>query len=81
MAAASSYADRPVPTDVVLLGEVGLTGEVRGIGGLEARLGEAAALGFTSAVVPRASLVGGTRYPLEVRGVTTLEEALGLLVG
>jgi DNA repair protein RadA/Sms len=81
VAAASSYADRPVPTDVVLLGEVGLTGEVRGIGGLEARLGEAAALGFTSAVVPRSSLVAGTGHPLEVRGVATLDEALGLLVG
>ena len=69
------------PADVVLLGEVGLTGEVRGIGGLEARLAEAANLGFTSAVVPRSSLVAGTRHPLEVRGVATLEEALGLLVG
>ena len=81
VAAASSYAERPVATDVVLLGEVGLTGEVRGIGGLEPRLGEAAALGFASAVVPRSSLVAGTRYPLEVRGVGTLDEALGLLIG
>jgi DNA repair protein RadA/Sms len=81
LAAASSYTERPVATDLVLLGEVGLTGEVRGIGGLEPRLGEAAALGFTSAVVPRSSLVTGTRYPLEVRGVATLEEALGLVVG
>jgi DNA repair protein RadA/Sms len=81
MAAASSYTERALATDVVLLGEVGLTGEVRGIGGLDPRLGEAAALGFRSAVVPRSSLVAGTRYPLEVRGVASLDEALGLLIG
>jgi DNA repair protein RadA/Sms len=80
VAAASSYAERAIAPDVVLLGEVGLTGEVRAIGGLEARLGEAAALGFTSAVVPRSGLVAGTRYPLEVRGVATLNEALDLLL-
>ena len=43
-----------------MLGEVGLTGEVRAIGGLETRLREAAALGFGQAVVPRSSLVGGS---------------------
>jgi DNA repair protein RadA/Sms len=80
-AAASSYTERPLAPDVILLGEVGLTGEVRAIGGLEARLAEAAALGFASAVVPRGSLGAGTRHPLEVRGVATLDEALGLVIG
>jgi DNA repair protein RadA/Sms len=64
-----------------VLGEVGLTGEVRAIGGLETRLREAAALGFAQAVVPRSSLVAGARYPLAATGASTLEEALGLLVG
>jgi DNA repair protein RadA/Sms len=81
VAAASSYTERPVASDVVLVGEVGLTGEVRAVGGLEARLGEAAALGFGSAVVPRSALVEGTRYPLEVRGVASLDEVLGLVLG
>jgi DNA repair protein RadA/Sms len=81
VASASSYADRPLAPDVVVLGEVGLTGEVRAIGGLETRLREAAALGFTQAVVPRSSLVAGARYPLTVTGVANLEEAIGLLVG
>ncbi len=81
LASASSYTERPLAPDVVLLGEVGLTGEIRAIGGLEARLREAAALGFASAVVPRSSLVEGARYPLEVKGVGTLGEALGLLLG
>ena len=72
---------RPLAPDGVVLGEVGLTGEVRAVGGLETRLREAAALGFAQAVVPRSSLVAGARYPLTATGVTTLEEALGLLVG
>ena len=81
VASASSYAERSLAPDVVVLGEVGLTGEVRAVGGLETRLREAAALGFTQAVVPRSSVVAGVRYPLTVTGVATLEEAIGLLVG
>ncbi|PYM56199.1 MAG: DNA repair protein RadA [Candidatus Rokuibacteriota bacterium] len=80
VAAASSYLERPLAPDVVVLGEVGLTGEVRAVGGLEPRLREAAALGFQAAVVPRSSLVPGTRHPLTVTGVGTLDEAIGLLV-
>jgi DNA repair protein RadA/Sms len=80
VAAASSYLERPLAPDVVVLGEVGLTGEVRAVGGLEPRLREAAALGFQAAVVPRSSLVTGTRHPLTVTGVGTLDEAIGLLV-
>jgi DNA repair protein RadA/Sms len=81
VASASSYGERPLAPDVVVMGEVGLTGEVRAIGGLEARLREAAALGFTQGVVPRSSLVAGLSHPLAVTGVSTLEEAIGLLVG
>jgi DNA repair protein RadA/Sms len=81
VASASSYGERPLAPDVVVVGEVGLTGEVRAIGGLETRLREAAALGFTHVVVPRSSLVAGARYPLTVTGVATVEEAIGLLVG
>ena len=80
VAAASSYLERPLAPDVVVLGEVGLTGEVRAVGGLEPRLREAAALGFQAAVVPRSSLVPGTHHPLTVTGVGTLDEAIGLLV-
>jgi DNA repair protein RadA/Sms len=80
-AAASSYAERPVAADVVVIGEVGLTGEVRAVGGLDPRLAEAAGLGFEAAVVPRSNLIPGARYPLDVKGVASVEEALGLLVG
>jgi DNA repair protein RadA/Sms len=81
VAAASSYLDRPVRGDVVVVGEVGLTGEVRAVTGLEARLREAAALGFREAVVPRSSLAEQPRLPLATRGVATVHDALDLLVG
>ena len=80
VAAASSYMDRPVRGDVVVLGEVGLTGEVRAVTGLEARLCEAAQLGFTQAVVPRSNLLETPRPPLEAHGVATVHEALDVLL-
>src|SRR5947208_3968490 len=80
VAAASSYLDRPVRGDVVVLGEVGLTGEVRAVTGLEARLREAAQLGFTQAVVPRSNLLETPRPPLEAHGVATVHEALDVLL-
>src|SRR5881296_1915516 len=80
VAAASSYMDRPVRGDVVVLGEVGLTGEVRAVTGLEARLREAAQLGFTQAVVPRSNLLETPRPPLEAHGVATVHEALDVLL-
>jgi DNA repair protein RadA/Sms len=55
LALASSLRDRPVPGDTVAIGEVGLLGELRPVAGLERRLREAARLGFTSAIVPRAT--------------------------
>jgi DNA repair protein RadA/Sms len=54
LALASSLRDRPVLPGTVAIGEVGLLGELRGVAGLERRLREAARLGFTRAVVPRA---------------------------
>jgi DNA repair protein RadA/Sms len=51
-AVVSSLADEPVPPDMVVFGEIGLGGEVRPVGQREARLREAAKLGFRSALIP-----------------------------
>ena len=51
-AIASSFRDRPIPPRTVIMGEVGLGGEVRAIPYLEARLREAEKLGFEQAVIP-----------------------------
>ena len=81
IAAASSYTNQPVSPDAVVLGEVGLTGEVRAVSGFEVRLREAAALGFQTAIVPAKNLSDGVDAPLSVHGVATVEEAINLLLG
>jgi DNA repair protein RadA/Sms len=81
IAAASSYLDRPLRGDIVVIGEVGLTGEVRAVGGLGARLKEAAALGFAAAVVPQSNLATREAHALEVQGVGSVEEAVKALLG
>jgi DNA repair protein RadA/Sms len=53
VALTSSYRDAPVRADTVLIGEVGLSGELRMVGQMPARLREAAKLGFRHAIVPR----------------------------
>ena len=80
IAAASSYMDRPVRGDVVVMGEVGLTGEIRAVTGVEARVKEAAALGFHEAVVPKSNLADGTRLALPALGVATVHDAVDALL-
>jgi len=53
VAIASSMRNLPVRAETVLIGEVGLSGELRMVGQMTARLHEAAKLGFKTAVVPR----------------------------
>jgi DNA repair protein RadA/Sms len=74
LALASAHRDRAVPPDVVVCGEIGLGGEVRGVPRLEERLAEAARLGFRRAVVPAAGRLAAS--PLEVTRVRTLRDAL-----
>lgn len=53
LAVASSYRDRPMPSDLAAIGEVGLTGEIRTVSNLSQRLSEIARLGFTKCVIPK----------------------------
>ena len=52
VALASSYLDKPVPSELVAIGEVGLTGELRSVTQLEQRLMEVRRLGFTRCIIP-----------------------------
>ena len=78
---ASSYRDVPLGSKMVVVGEVGLGGELRSVSRLEGRLAEAARLGFIAAVVPGAGL-NGVSLPggMDVNGAATLSQALDLLV-
>ncbi len=77
-AVASSAWDKPVNTDTVLIGEVGLAGEVRSVSRVEKRLKEATALGFKKALIPKASAKQLTAKSLgiQILPVSTVREAL-----
>lgn len=55
LAVASSLSDRPLPEDLVVLGEVGLGGELRHVSQINRRLAEASRMGFRRAIVPHAT--------------------------
>ncbi len=79
MAVASAAKGIPVPADMVSLGEIGLSGELRSVGYVEKRLEEAARLGFTRALIPRSAV----RKLQPVEGLTflparTIREAIRL---
>ncbi len=80
-AIASSLYDVPVDKYGVLIGEVGLGGEIRGVSRLETRLKECAKLGFERAIVPSKSLQGFVPpNNIEIVGVQTISEVLELLL-
>ena len=78
LAIVSSQRDRPLPADLVAVGEVGLSGELRSVPHLERRLLEAERLGFRRAVLPRSALQRGLRCRLELAPAATLREAVRL---
>ncbi len=55
LAVASSYRDTPIPDDMVAIGEVGLTGEIRNVSHMNQRLLEASRLGFKKCLIPKNS--------------------------
>jgi DNA repair protein RadA/Sms len=73
LAAASSLTGVPVPGDVVVMGEVGLTGEIRRVSRIAERLNEASNLGFGRALVPAPGDYPGS---LQVGGLHRLEQAV-----
>jgi DNA repair protein RadA/Sms len=77
LAALSSFKGKPVASDLVIFGEVGLAGEIRPVQGGEERLQEAAKHGFKRAIVPEANRPRkSVKLDLEVIPVTRLEQAL-----
>jgi len=79
-AVASSYQEKPIDPQTVLLGEVGLAGEIRGIAQAEARLKEAGKLGFKRCILPLSNSrqLGHVKSP-ELAGVSSLEECWQIL--
>ncbi len=77
-AIASSIKDQPVKADTILIGEIGLSGELRMASRMSDRLSEAAKLGFKSAIIPKRLRSGGFDLPTDIQVIEarSLNQAL-----
>jgi DNA repair protein RadA/Sms len=80
LAIVSSLRSKPLPPKLVVFGEVGLAGEVRAVQRGQERLREAAKLGFTQALIPRANAPKGAIEGVEVIAVERVEEAVKVVM-
>jgi DNA repair protein RadA/Sms len=79
-AVASSFLNTPIADTTVVIGEVGLTGEVRAVGHIETRVAESRKMGFTRCLVPKSNLKRmGSVGEIDIVGVKTVEEAIEVL--
>ncbi|GGD03706.1 DNA repair protein RadA [Thalassobacillus devorans] len=79
---ASSFRNQASKADDVVVGEVGLTGEIRRVARIEQRVQEAAKLGFKRVIIPQKNLDGWTPPDnIKVVGVNTVQEALSITLG
>jgi DNA repair protein RadA/Sms len=81
LAIASSFSNRSLPADLVVLGEVGLGGEVRSVTRIETRLKEAIHMGFRKCILPKKNLKGistSITEKIHLMGVDLVDQALQL---
>ena len=84
LAIASCYCNKPIPSDTIVMGEVGLGGEVRSIPRIESRIKEAINMGFKRCILSTKNLKGLNKKLSEkivLQGVTRVEEAIKTLLG
>jgi len=81
LAIASSVKDRPMPADLAVVGEIGLSGEIRAVSQLPARMNEAAKLGFRRVLIPK-TVRRGDPLPdtIDAIAVRSLDEALDVVL-
>ncbi len=81
MAIASSYKNKVVDPELLIFGEVGLSGEIRGVSMAEQRVREAEKLGFTACLMPKANLEGiQGKYQIRLIGVANIKEAMNYII-
>ncbi len=79
-AIASSFLNKSVDQDMVIIGEVGLTGEVRGIRNTEERVNEAGKMGFTKCIIPKNSKINKkVSKKIEIISVKTIQDMFEVL--
>ena len=76
-AIASSFRDKPIDSKMVIIGETGLAGEVRGVRNISQRLKEAAKLGFSKAIIPKSNYNKDLeKLGMEITTVSTIRDTL-----
>lgn len=79
-ALASSFLDRPVDNKTTVIGEIGLTGEIRAVSHVQARVKEAAKMGFTNCLVPASTIKQLSRIKgMTIESVSFLKDAMEVL--
>lgn len=74
---ASSFRNMPIAKDVVAIGEVGLTGEIRAVNLIEKRIKEAERMGFKTCIIPESNKkLLKEKYKIDIIGVKTINEAV-----
>ena len=77
LSVASSFKNLSIPNDTVVVGEVGLTGEVRSVNLIDKRLKEVEKLGFKTCIIPESNKkVLKEKYKLDIIGVKNINEAM-----
>ena len=80
MAVTSSFKNRPIDDKMAAFGEIGLSGEVRGVSMIEQRINEAVKLGFTTCVVPKVCLKQIKNADgVKIIGVSSVQDAIDLI--
>ncbi|WIF95629.1 DNA repair protein RadA [Caminicella sporogenes] len=81
-AIASSFRNKVIDPQMVIFGEVGLTGEVRTVNFAEKRIREASKMGFKTCIIPKGNLNGLSKMEdIEIIGVENVHEALDIILG
>lgn len=83
LAISSSFCNQPIDPDTIIVGEVGLGGEIRSVPRIESRIKEAIHMGFKHCILPKRNLKGISRdhfNKIELHGIELVEEAIEYLI-
>ncbi|MFM6945278.1 MAG: magnesium chelatase domain-containing protein, partial [Bacteroidota bacterium] len=77
----SSYEEKPLPSNIVLIGEIGLSGEIRAVNRIDQRIAEAEKLGMDAVIVPKANAKGldTTKFGIKIKWVNKIEDVYKLI--
>lgn len=74
LAIISSYMNKPLPPKTIVFGEIGLTGEIRGVSQAEARVNEAIQLGYENCIMPKVNVASIKNKGIKITGVGHISE-------